>query len=237
MATTIEDIQYDEMLSELHFEAVMKNEAQKQCIYVFVEGDSEEVAFQPLLEECGLNFETDGVVVANYNGIGNLKHAIRLLRKTLSHDRPIIVTFDDDLEGKRISNSINDPLIATFKIPFIPVVTYRNGEKGGSFEECFTPDCFIESSFKDGAIDSAILGKKNEFKKVFNRSAPWVSQLANFIKSNGGNPGSINKIEIAENMMSSCSPIPQTFKQLANLVREIRAMNPIKHPDDVEIKI
>jgi len=46
MATTIEDIQYDEMLSELHFEAVMKNEAQKQCIYVFVEGDSEEVAFQ-----------------------------------------------------------------------------------------------------------------------------------------------------------------------------------------------
>lgn len=236
MATTIEDIQYEEMLSELHFEAVMKNEAQKQCIYIFVEGDSEEVAFQPLLEECGLDFETDGVVVANYNGIGNLKHAIRLLRKTLSHDRPIVVTFDDDLDGKRISNSINDPLITTFKIPINPVVTYKNGEKGGSFEECFTPQCFIESSFKPGAIDSSILGRRAEFEEVYSPSIPWVSQLASFIKSNGGNASSINKVEIAENMMSSCSPVPQTFEELANLVRKIRTANPIKHPDDVEIK-
>ncbi|WP_020683328.1 TOPRIM nucleotidyl transferase/hydrolase domain-containing protein [Marinobacterium rhizophilum] len=237
MGTTIEDIQYEEMWSELHFEAVMKNEAKKQCIYIFVEGHSEEVAIQPLLEDCGLNFETDGIVVANYNGIGNLKHAIRLLRKTLSHDRPIIVTFDDDIDGKRISNAIHDPLITTFKIPYSPLVTYSNGEIGGSFEESFTPDCFIESSFKPRAIDSKVVEKETDFRNVFNPSRPWVSQLASFISSNGGNPDSINKVEIAKNMVESCSAIPKTFEELAKLVRQVRITNPIKHPDDVEVKI
>ncbi len=51
MTTTIEDIQYEEMLSELHFEVVMKNAALEQCIYIFVEGGSEEASFQPLLED------------------------------------------------------------------------------------------------------------------------------------------------------------------------------------------
>ena len=50
MATTIEDIQYDEMLSDLHHEAVMRNEALKQCIYIFVEGESEEATFKALLD-------------------------------------------------------------------------------------------------------------------------------------------------------------------------------------------
>lgn len=235
MGTTIEDIQYEEMLNELHFDAVMKNEAQKQCIYIFVEGDSEEVAFQPLLESCGLNFEIDGIVLANYNGIGNLKHAIRLLRKTLSHDRPVIVTFDDDLDGKRVSSAICDPLITTFGIPFSPVVTYNNGSKGGSFEECFPPDCFIDSCFKPRAIDNKVLTKESDFRKIFDPERPWVTQLANFIKANGGNPGAFSKVEIAENMAASCSPVPSTFEELAKVVSQIRERNPIKHPDDVDI--
>jgi predicted ATP-dependent endonuclease of OLD family len=237
MGTTIDDIQYEEMLSERHFEAVMNNEAKKQCIYIFVEGDSEEITFQPLLEYFGLNFEKDGIVIANYNGIGNLKHAIRLLRKTLSHDRPIIVTFDDDNDGKRISKTIKDPLINTFKIPSSPVVTYRNGEIGGSFEESFSPECFIIASFKSLAIDSKVAGKESEFRSVFNPVKPWVSQLTNFISSNGENPSSINKVEIAKNMVSSCLSIPKTFEDLATLVRNTRLSNPIVHPDDVEVKI
>ncbi|RBP77910.1 hypothetical protein EBI01_19745 [Marinomonas rhizomae] len=237
MGTAIEDIQYEEMWSELHHEAVMKNEAKKQCIYIFVEGDSEEAVFQSLLESCCLDFETDGIVIANYNGIGNLKHAIRLLRKTLSHDRPVIVTFDDDIEGKRISNIIDDPLISAFKIPSSPVVTYSNGEKGGSFEESFPPDCFISASFKPRAIDSKLVGKETEFRNVFNSSKPWVAQLANFIKLNGGNPGSINKVEIAENMESSCLSIPKTFEELATLISQTRQAYPVAHPDDVEVKI
>lgn len=233
----MEDIQYDEMLSALHFEAVMKNEAQKQCIYVFVEGDSEEIAFQSLLEGCGIDFETDGIVVANYNGVGNLKNMIRLLRKTLSHDRPIIVTFDDDLEGKKLAGLTNDSLITFFKIPFSPVVTYKDGSTGGSFEECFTPDCFISSCFKPKAIDRKILNKESDFKKMFDPTRPWASQLAKFILNNGGNPGSINKVKIAESMASEAEPIPRTFTELAKLVTDIRANNPIRHADDVELKI
>ena len=79
MATTMEDILYDEMISELYHEAVMKNAALDQCIYIFVEGESEDRTFQMILEDqrCGLAFEENGVVVANYNGIGNLHHAVR----------------------------------------------------------------------------------------------------------------------------------------------------------------
>ena len=81
MATTMEDIIYEEMLDTLYAEEIMKTAAGAQCIYIFVEGESEEATFQMLLEGCGLDFKTHGVVVANYNGIGNLKNSIRLLRK------------------------------------------------------------------------------------------------------------------------------------------------------------
>jgi len=149
MATTLDDIWHDQMLEELHYEAVMKRAALEQCIYIFVEGESEETTFQMLLEDtsCGLDFEHNGIIIANYNGIGNLKHAIRLLRKTLSHDRPIIVTFDDDPDGKRNEKHLNDPLIFPFKIPQSPTVTFSDGSTGGSFEEAFSQQCFIESSF------------------------------------------------------------------------------------------
>jgi predicted ATP-dependent endonuclease of OLD family len=238
VATTIEDIQYEEMISDLHYEAVMRSEARKQCIYIFVEGESEEIAFQPLLEACGIDFEKDGILIANYNGIGNLKHAIRLIRKTLSHDRPIIVTFDDDLEGKKVSGLIDDPLIVSFKIPCSPVVTYKDGSKGGSFEESFTPDCFIDSSFKPKAIDSKMLTKASDFKKKFDPEKPWVSQLVNFISdNNGGKPGSINKIEIAKNMALAALPVPKTFVALAEVINCVRTENPIRHPDSVELNI
>ena len=98
MGTTIEDILDEEIFSALHHEAMMKRAALEQCIYIFVEGDSEEATFQMLLESCGLDFQEYWIVIANYNGIGNLKHAVRLLQRTLSHDRPVIVTYDDDLD-------------------------------------------------------------------------------------------------------------------------------------------
>lgn len=164
MGTTIEDIQYEEMLNALVFEKVMQNEAKKQCIYIFVEGESEELAFQHLLEGCGIDFDKFGIVIANYNGIGNLKHAIRLLHKTLSHDRPIIVTYDDDHEGKKIKK-INSPLITYFKIPFSPVVSYNDGSLGGTFEESFPKDCFIDACFQQNVIASSFLSKRNDFEK------------------------------------------------------------------------
>ncbi|MGL3336765.1 hypothetical protein [Pseudomonas aeruginosa] len=57
MATTMEDIIYDEMIDSFCAEEIMKKAAKAQCIYIFVEGDSEEAIFQTLLEECGLDFK------------------------------------------------------------------------------------------------------------------------------------------------------------------------------------
>lgn len=236
VGTTMEDIQYEEMLNELLFEKVMKNEAKKQCIYIFVEGESEELAFQPLLEDCGIDFDKLGIVIANYNGIGNLKHAVRLLHKTLSHDRPIIVTYDDDHEGK-IIKKINSPLITYFKIPFSPVVSYNDGTLGGTFEESFPKDCFIEACFQQNVIASSFLSKRNDFEKKFNPTQPWLAQLAQFISSNGGTPNSINKTKLAENMMLSVSQTPETYNELAKLIIDIRNKNPIKHPENVDLNL
>lgn len=238
MATTIEDIQYEEMLSERFHEAVMKNEALKQCIYIFVEGESEEATFRDLLDNdtCGLDFILNGIVIANYNGIGNLKHAIRTLRNTLSHDRPIIVTFDDDLEGKKVGKYLNQPLIHPFRIPHEPVVTYSDGSKGGSFEEAFSKQTFINACFYPGVIEpSSSFGTATEFMVEFDDSKPWFPQIARYVESKGGHAGSINKVHLAKAMVSVCESIPNTFFELARKVLELRGNNPILHPDDVDL--
>ena len=239
MAITMEDIYYDEMISEFHHEAVMKNAALDQCIYIFVEGESEEATFQMLLEDklCGLNFEEHGVVVANYNGIGNLQHAVRLLRKTLSHNRPIVVTYDDDLEGKAKLKHLNDPLITPFKIPQTPVVEFRDGSLGGSFEEAFSPDCFLKSCFEGNVLPSGFKGSPEDFSSGFDKTKPWIPQLAKYASSNGCHPASINKLLLAENMAHNCEPVPDAFVKLAKTVLDLRKHNPVKHPDDVKLPI
>ncbi|HHQ4659781.1 TPA: TOPRIM nucleotidyl transferase/hydrolase domain-containing protein [Aeromonas veronii] len=237
MATTIDDITYDEMLSELHHEAVMRNEALKQCIYIFVEGESEEATFKTLLENvmCGLDFQSNGIVIANYNGIGNLKHAIRILRKTLSHDRPIIVTYDDDLEGKKVERYIDGPLIYPFRIPHEPVVTYADGSQGGSFEEAFSKQTFIDACFQTGVIEPSSPGTATEFRVEFDDSKPWFPQIVRYVVSKGGHAGSINKVRLAKTMASICESIPDTFLELARKTVELRKNNPILHPDDVDL--
>ncbi|KKO47421.1 hypothetical protein WG68_02010 [Arsukibacterium ikkense] len=239
MATTIEDIMYDEMINELHYEAVMKNAALDQCIYIFVEGESEEATFQILLEDqlCGLDFEKNGVVVANYNGIGNLGHAVRLLRKTLSHDRPIVVTYDDDLEGKRKLKYLNDPLITPFKMPQTPVVEFRDGSWGGSFEEVFSPDCFLKSCFEGAVLPETFTGSLSGFTSSFDTTKPWTPQLAKYASVNGCHPASINKVLLAENMAHNCDPVPDSFIKLAETVLNLRKQNPVKHPADIDLPI
>ncbi len=235
MATAMEDIIYDEMIDSFCAEEIMKKAAKAQCIYIFVEGDSEEAIFQTLLEECGLDFEKHGIVVANYNGIGNLRSSIRLLRKTLSHDRPIIVTYDDDRPGKRETQHIDDKLITLFKIPQAPVVKYPNGSAGGSLEEAFPPELFIESSFKCDVILNSNQSLRENFSTIFNAREPWFSQLANFVEARGIKAGSINKIRLAEHMAESCDPIPETFRELAKVALSLREQHPVKSPNDVDL--
>ncbi|QAY91249.1 TOPRIM nucleotidyl transferase/hydrolase domain-containing protein [Pseudomonas sp. ACM7] len=235
MATTMEDIIYDEMLDSLCAEEIMKKAAGAQCIYIFVEGESEEAIFQMLLEDCGLDFKTHGIVIANYNGIGNLRNSIRLLRKTLSHDRPIIMTYDDDRPGKREAQHIDDELITAFKIPQTPVVKYPDGSDGGSLEEAFPPELFIESSFKCDVILNSNENIKSDFSAIFDAKKPWFAQLASFVSSINMKAGSINKVRLAEHMAESCNPIPDTFKKLAELALKLREQHPVKSPNDVDL--
>lgn len=235
MSTTMEDILYEEMLDSLYSEEIMKNAAATQCIYIFVEGDSEEAVFQMLLEACGLNFEAHGIVIANYNGIGNLKHAIRLLKKTLSHDRPIIVTYDDDPPGKKAVQHVDDHLVTVFKIPQVPIVRFSNGSYGGSLEEVFSSDLFIESAFNSDVILNATPKMRAEFAKVFDAGKPWFAQLADFLSRLSINPNSINKIRLVEHMAVSCHPIPETFRLLAEEALSLRKKYPVKNPNDVDL--
>lgn len=128
-------------------------------------------------------------------------------------------------------------MITYFKIPFSPIVSYSDGSLGGAFEESFPKDCFIAACFQQNIIASSFLSRRNDFEKIFNPTKSWLSQLAQFISFNGGFPNSINKIKLARNMMLSVSQIPETYKELAKVIIDIRNKNPIKHPEDVDLNL
>ena len=64
----------------------------------------------------------------------------------------MIFTYDDDMAGnktiKKLTNSLKLPTnITLFKVPENPVVTYSNQHSGGSFEESFDDNDFIDACF------------------------------------------------------------------------------------------
>ncbi|MBN1126433.1 MAG: hypothetical protein JXA82_15615 [Sedimentisphaerales bacterium] len=170
MSMSFDECARDQALQDLHFEAMMERAKKEQCIFLFVEGESEEIAFPELLYQF-VDLEEIGVVIANYNGHGNLHTSLRLLLKTLSHDRPVIVTYDNDPDGFRVfcrcheSDFMSDK-ITFFPIPQIPVVIFQGGHEGGSFEESFRSDEFIEAYFcSDICTSSAKMTQNNRFKR------------------------------------------------------------------------
>lgn len=211
------------------FDIASSESALEQCIYLFVEGESEEVAFRILLEEgLGLNFEKEGIVIANYNGIGNLGHTIRLMKQTLSHSRPMIFTFDDD-DKKLISKIGTIPSsFHLFKVPNQPTVTLLNGELGGSFEESFDPSDFIDACFETAILKSNPQVSKQDFISVFNSRKPFYAQMIKFLKAQSLSIYALPKPEIAEIMAVSCTPVPDTYRKLAELIKRIRTKNPVK---------
>ncbi len=240
MGMTIEECAMEEAFNELHHEAVMRQATLAQCIYVFVEGESEEAAFPILLERAGVELEKDGIVVSNYNGINNLPHVLRIMGQTLSYDRPIIVTYDNDLDGQRISRKIsqytnNTNHIALLTIPSHKVVTYNNGHQGGSFEEAFDPAHFIDVCFAEMFMPAHIVEQKTQFLTDFDVDKPWLSQVCEFCKTNGYMNFGSCKVKLAQELASSCPTLPQSFTDLASLIVQTRQNNPVKHPDDVEL--
>jgi hypothetical protein len=227
-----ESIEFDVLLERMaeneQWTIASKESALDQCIYLFVEGESEEVAFRILLEEgLGIKFEEYGVVIANYNGIGNLKNTIRLMNQTLSHSRPMIFTFDDDNKSL-ISKIVNLPCnVHLFKVPNKPVVTLQNGDKGGSFEESFEANDFIDACFETTLLKINPQIPKSEFANLFSSGKSFYPQIVNFLKSKGMSSYLPNKIEIAESMATSCIAEPETYVKLAELIRTIRLDNPI----------
>lgn len=240
MSMTYEDIAHDMALEELHHEEVMRKARISQCIYLFVEGNSEEVAIPILLERCGLNLDELGISVANYNGVRNLRHALRLLNKTLSHDRPVVVTFDNDKEGiaeerKLKQMDIDSDLIHYFKIPSHNVVNF-DIHKGGSFEESFPLDDFIDSCFSSEIMSPNLVSQRNEFLSSFDSEKPWYSQVIQFCTKNNYHEFANKKVLLAENLANNCGLIPQTYLKLAEVLVEIRNQNPVLHPDDIDLQ-
>jgi len=229
----LESIKNDAMIdarAEMEaFNIASEESALEQCIYLFVEGESEEIAFRILLEEgLGIDFEKEGIVIANYNGIGNLGHTIRLMLKTLSHSKPMVFTFDDD-DKKLVSKLGGVPQnVYMFKIPYKPVVTFPNGESGGSFEESFLPEDFVNACFETTLLRENSHIEKQNFIKYFDSKKPFYKQIVIYLKERGLTNYLPNKIEIAEELACNVNPVPDTYFRLEKLIREIRKQHPIQ---------
>jgi predicted ATP-dependent endonuclease of OLD family len=223
------DVVQEQRAQEQHWEDACKESALEQCIYLFVEGESEEVAFRILLEEgLGINFQEFGIVIVNYNGLGNLKHAIRIMNLTLSHERPMIFTFDDDDKSIIKALGVLPKNIHLFKVPSTPIVTFSNGQQGGSFEESFKPSDFINACFETAFLKANPQIAKQDFIDIFDSKKPFYDQIVKFLQQQALQTYILPKPEIAENMAVACSPEPDTYIKLANLIKQIRTQTPVK---------
>ena len=228
-----ESIEYDTMqdaiAEELWWDEASKESALEQCIYLFVEGESEELAFPILLEEgLGIKFSEFGVSIANYKGGGSLKNAIRLMRSTLGDNRLMIFTFDDDNPSIIKSLGVLPNNIYLFKVPFTPVVTFPNGYQGGSFEESFDSSTFINACFETTLLKNNPQIIKQDFIDAFDSKKPFYSQIIQFLEQKGLKNSVPKKTEIAEEMAVNCTPEPNTYIKLAQLIKEIRSNHPVK---------
>lgn len=240
MSMSSDDWAREDAIDHLRYKAQMENARRAQCIYLFVEGESEECAIPILLENAGLDLEEFGIVVANYNGIGNLSHVLRLMKKTLSHERHIIVTYDNDIEGLKFTSSVHKQsldldLVSFYPIPAEPVVYYINGHQGGSFEEAFTLDDFINASLTNVVSEDDLSSVRSELLKTFDCSKPWDVQMARFLHAKGHTGLTSRKTKRALDLAENCAIIPETFTGLASAILAVRSRNPITHPDDVSL--
>ena len=237
MSMTPDDIAREMALDELHEEAIMARARREQAIFLFVEGESEECALPYLLESDFL--DANGVQVANYSGHGNLHAALRLLRKTLSHDRPVIVTHDNDPSSSasirrcREQGLIGDK-VTVLPIPCEAVVRYPCGHRGGSFEESFPVDLFLDQTFSDGVLPAPLELQRAAFEKIFDPLQPWLPQLRRFAALSGFMDVP-NKLMLAEGLSNSCGDLPVTYVRLRGLIEQVRTAHPVVHPRDVEL--
>jgi hypothetical protein len=180
-----------------------------------------------------------GVVIANYHGHGNLIHALRLLRKTLSCDRPVIVTIDNDEPGAQIIKKgrslvcADNDLLHFHPIPAGDIVEYPRGHWGGSFEEMFSVGLFLDCCFSLEMMDQTLRGKRNQFEQEFDAAKPWLSQVKRFCHENGNTAFATRKPELAKILATRCDPIPDTVLQLEKLIERVRRRYPVKTENEL----
>ena len=239
MSMTWNDVAMEMAYEARHNEAVMEEATLNQCIYLFVEGLSEARAFPILLEKAGVNLKELGILLANYNGSGNLVHSLRLLKLTLSHARPVVATVDNDENGAKIilecrSHFQEEDLIHLFPIPSRRKVRYPNGHVGGSFEELFSAERFLACCFREEVMEQSLVARKREFARAFDKNKPWYLQVKAFCAQYGDNSGP-RKAKLAELLARECHTVPSSIMKLATLLKEVRKTHPVKDPRDVDV--
>jgi len=238
MSMTYDDYARDEALVELHREAVMERAKREQSIYLFVEGESEERAFPVLLREF-IDLEDLGVDTAGYKGNGNLYTALKLLSKTLSHDRPVVATYDNDPAGlhalRRYQRDFVSDRVYFFPIPSTPVVEFVDGHRGGSFEESFDLTDFLDACFSTEIVPERISRERQAFERRFDPAKPWLPQVRKFCAEMADMDWKLRKPKLAEYLAWNCSRIPDTYRELARIIQKVRQDYPVRDPNDVEL--
>jgi len=236
----LDSIAYDAALSDycsdIAAEKTWEAFTLQQCIYLFVEGETEENAIPKLLARCDLDTDKLGVLVASYNGIGNLPHALRLLCKTLSNDRPVIVTFDNDEKGKEFQDKL--PAIPHRKelLTIIPLpsertpIIYPSGHRGGSFEELFSSENFLNQVFSPDFMPEQLVVSKTKFLKEFKENSPWLEQVQKFYAENSYFDLKDYKVKLGMRLAVNCIEIPPDINHLVSIVKEVREKFPVRHP-------
>lgn len=222
---------YDTILMDQYKEK-MKESTKLQPVYIFVEGCSEEEAFPELLD---IGIEENGIKLFNYGGITRLISSIEVFKKTIGYNIPIIVTYDNDIAGKEVikklkkSNLYND-LIILFPIPINLVVTYKDGSKGGTFEEMFEIEHFSKTYFSLCKEKYNVDLDLEEFRTIFDASQPWLSQHQQFLQRITSEEANISKTmlayELTKNYYLETNSL--TVKELEKKILETREKYPVR---------
>lgn len=113
------------------------------------------------------------------------------------------------------------------------------GHVGGSFEESFPVDVFLEAAFSEGVLPPNIDFKRELFERCFDCNLEWFKQLEKFVanqnKYRSMKGYKINKRMLAEAMALTCEKIPPTYLSLVELIKDVREDHPIMDPNDVEL--
>jgi hypothetical protein len=99
----------------------------------------------------------------------------------------MIFTFDDDDKSLISGLGVQPSNIHLFKVPFSPTVTLPNGQKGGSFEESFMPNDFIDACFDTTLLKANPQVIKQYFINVFDSDKTFYPQIIMFLQQQGLN--------------------------------------------------